>query len=84
MRDMLVCKDLWLPVQFGKSKPDKIDASTWEVMHLKAATYVRCFINMSLYNNFDEETSANVLWKKIGVMFEDKNVVNRVSIFRKM
>ena len=61
MRDMLVCKDLWLPVQFGKSKPDKIDASTWEVMHLKAATYVRCFINMSLYNNFNEETDAKVL-----------------------
>ena len=25
MRDMLVCRDLWLPVQFGNKKPDKID-----------------------------------------------------------
>ena len=30
----------------------RIDASTWEFMHLKAAAYVRCFIDMSLYNNF--------------------------------
>ena len=39
---------------------------------------------MSLYNNFNEETDDEVLWKKIGFMFENKNVVNRVSIFRKI
>ena len=32
MRDMLVVKDLWLPVQFGDKKPDKIDAAVWEVV----------------------------------------------------
>ena len=53
-------------------------------MHLKATTYVRCFIDMSLYNNFGEETEADVLWKKIDVMFENKNAVNKVSIFRKI
>ena len=31
MRDMLVVKDLWLSVQFGDEKPDKIDAAVWEV-----------------------------------------------------
>ena len=44
-----------------KTKPDKIDASTWEAMHLKAATYIRCFIDMSLYDNFNEENNAYVL-----------------------
>ena len=84
MRDMLVCKDLWLPVQFRDKRPDKIDATTWEVLHLKAAAYVRCFIDMSIYNNFNDENKANVLWEKIGVMFKNKNVVNRVSVFRKI
>ena len=28
MREMLVVKDLWLPVQFGDGRPDKIDALT--------------------------------------------------------
>ena len=65
-------------VQYGKTKPKKIDASTWEVMHLKTTTYIRCFIDMSLYNNFNKETDVEVLWKKIGFMFENKNVVNRV------
>ena len=33
MRDMLVCKYLWLPVQFGDKRPDKIDVTgTWEVL----------------------------------------------------
>ena len=40
MRDMLVVKDLWLSVQFGDGRPDKIDALTWEVMHLKTTTYI--------------------------------------------
>ena len=84
MRDMLVCNDLWLPVQFGKSMPDKIIASTWEVMHLKVVAYIRCFIDMSLYNNLNEKTDTDVLCKKIGFMFENKNAVNRVSVFKKI
>ena len=53
-------------------------------MHLKVATYIRCFIDMSLYTNFNEETKPNVLWKKIGIMIENKNAVNRVSVFKKI
>ena len=67
MRDMLVVKDLWLP--------DKIDATIWEVMHMKTTTYIRCFIDMSLYNNFNEESKAHELWEKIIIMF---HVMNRV------
>ena len=59
MRDMLVVKDLWLSVQFGDEKLDKIDAAIWEVMHMKTTTYIRCFIDMSLYNNFNEESQAH-------------------------
>ena len=55
-RDMLVCKDLWLPMHFRDGRPNKIDASTWEVMYLKTTTYIKCFIDMSLYNNLNEET----------------------------
>ena len=40
MRDMFVVKDLWMSVQFRDGRPDKIDASTWEVMHLKTTTYI--------------------------------------------
>ena len=32
MRDMLVVKDLWLPVQYGDKRPDKIDAAICPVM----------------------------------------------------
>ena len=39
---------------------------------------------MSLYNNFNEETKVNALWMKIGFMFENKNVVNRALVFRKI
>ena len=53
-------------------------------MHLKTTTYIRCFIDMSLYNNFNEENKAHELWEKIGIMLENKNVVNRVSVFRKI
>ena len=44
MRDMLVCKDLWLPMQ--RSLVDKTDVSTWEVMHLNAEAYIRCLIDI--------------------------------------
>ena len=51
---------------------------------MKMSTYIKCFIDMSLYKNFNEEKKAHELWEKIGIMFENKNVVNRVSIFRKL
>ena len=82
MRDMLMCKKMWLPVQFGKSKLEKFDASTWEVMHLKVAAYIRRYIDMSLYNNFNEETNVEVRWKKVGFMFENTNAMHRVSVFK--
>ena len=84
MRDMLVCKDLWLPVLHGASKPENIDTLTWDAMHLKTSAYIRCFIDMSLYNNFGDETKANELWRKIESMFQTKNALNRVSVFRKL
>ena len=84
MRDMLVVKDLWLPVQFGDKKPNKIDIVNWEVMHMKTTTYIWCFIDMSLYNDFNEESKAHVLWETIGTTLENKNAVNQVSIFRKL
>ena len=68
-----VVKDLWLSVQFRDKKSDKIDAMTWEVMHMKTTTCIRCFIDMSLYNNFNEESKAHELWEKIGIMFQNKN-----------
>ena len=84
MRDMLVCKDMWLPVLHGTSKPENIDTLTWDAMHLKTSAYIRCFIDMSLYNNFCDETKANELWRKIESMFQTKNALNRVSVFRKL
>ena len=51
---------------------------------MKTTTYIRCFTDMSLYNDFNEENKARVLWEKIGIMLENKNVVNRVSVLRKI
>ena len=84
MRDVLVVNDLWLPVQFGDEKPDKIEALVWEVMHMKTTAYIRCFINMSVYNNVNEESKAHELWEKIDIMFQNKNAANQVSVFRKL
>ena len=39
---------------------------------------------MSLYNNFNEENKAHELWEKIDIMLENKNAMNRVSVFRKI
>ena len=42
---------------------------------MKTMVYIRCFIDMSLYNNFNEESKAHELWEKIIIMF---HVMNRV------
>ena len=72
---MLVCKDLWMPVLHGTSKPENIDTLTWDAMHLKTSAYIHYFIDMSLYNNFGDETKANELWRKIESMFQTKNAL---------
>ena len=76
IRNMLVCNYLWLPLHIRSKMLDKIDASTWEVLHLKAVGYIMCFIDMSLYNNFDDDNNVDVLWEKIDTMFGNNNVVN--------
>ena len=57
---------------------------TTTIFNIHKICIYACFIDMSLYNNFNEENKADVLWEKIGVMFENKNAVNRVSVFRKI
>ena len=39
---------------------------------------------MSLDNNFNEENKAHELWEKIDIILENKNAVNRVSVFQKI
>ena len=39
---------------------------------------------MTLYNNFNEEKKAHELWEKIGIMLENKNAANQVSVIRKI
>ena len=39
---------------------------------------------MSLYNNCNKETNVEVLWNKIESMFENKNVVNKFLVLRKI
>ena len=51
---------------------------------MKTTAYIRCFIDMSLYNNFNEESQAHELWEKISIMFQNKNAANQVSVFRKL
>ena len=51
---------------------------------MKTTAYIRCFIDMSLYNNFNEESKAHELWDKISIMFQNKNAANQVSVFRKL
>ena len=41
----------------------------WEVMHMKTMAYIWCLIDMSLYNNLNEESKAHELWVKIDIMF---------------
>ena len=53
-------------------------------MHMNTTAYIRCFIDISLYNNFNEGNKADVLWEKIDIMLENKNFVNRVSVFQKI
>ena len=45
MRDMLVVKDLWLLVQFRDKRPDKIDATIWDVMHMKTTNGVHTVLH---------------------------------------
>ena len=51
---------------------------------MKTSAYILCFIDMSLYNNFNEEKKGHELWDNIGIMLENKNDVNRVLVFRKI
>ena len=37
---------------------------------------------MSIYNNFGDKTKSIVLWNKIESMFETKNALNRVFVFK--
>ena len=50
----------------------------------RSMDYIRYFIDMSLCNYLNEETKEEVFWKKISTVFENKNVVNKFLVLRKI
>ena len=52
-------------------------------MHMKTTMYIRFFIDMRLYNNFNEENKVDILLEKIGIMLEKKNVVTESLYFER-
>ncbi len=79
MKDFLICKDLYLLLLGDKGKPKDMDDAAWAVWHQKTTAYIRRFIDLSLYHNFEDETKADVLWKKIATMFKMKSALNKAQ-----
>ena len=71
MQDLLIVKDLYLPVM-GKQKPEKVSDDAWEILHLKAAATIQQWVDVNIFHHISEEVKADELWKKLEAMYEKK------------
>ena len=84
MKDILYYKDLHDPIEGDKAKPEKMTDKEWEKQHRKMISYIRMWIDVSVFHHVLGETNAKSLWKKLEDLYEQKPVGNKAFIMRRL
>ena len=83
MEDLLIVKDLYEPID-RKEIPTGVIESDWKILHRKAASTMRQFVDVSILQHVANDTNSYELWHKLAGMYERKNALNKASLMRKL
>ena len=53
-------------------------------MHRKVIGHIRQWVDNSIFHHVANETNASTLWKKLEARYEEKTVVNKTFLIRKL
>ena len=85
MEDLLIDRDLWDAVDENKFRPtDPTLAAQYAVTNRKAKGLIRrCLADLILIN-VHEEPTAKKLWKMISEIYQEKSLVNKIFLRKKL
>jgi len=76
IEDMLVDRDLWESV--NGTKLAVMSQANWYLKDRKAKGLIRLSLVDSILLNVHEEKTVNLLWKKLGDVYQAKSLVNKL------
>ena len=84
MEDILYCKDLYAPIQGNVAKLSTTIDDAWNILHRKCISVIRQWVNQSVFHHISRETVADVLWNKLGSMYERQTTLNKAYLVKKL
>ena len=85
MENLLIDRDLWDAVDENKFRPtDPTLAAQYDVTNKKAKGLIRlCLVDSPLINAH-EEPIVEKLWKKLSEIYQEKSLVNKIFLRKKL
>ena len=84
MEDLLYIKDLHEPIEGDEVKPADIDDKKWAQLNQKAVGTIRSWIDQSVYHHVAKESKADVLWRKLEIIYEQPTAQNKVNLMKRL
>ena len=84
MEDLLICKDLYDPIEGDNGKSsDTLDAD-WKKLKKKTLGAIRQWVDINLYNHVAKQTDPHTLWKNLENMYKTKNAQEKIFLMLKL
>ena len=83
MEDFLEDRDLW-EVTSIDVRPTKIPQENWDLKDQKAKGIIRLYLADSILLNVFDEKNANSLWTWLGSVYQEKSLVNKLFMRKKL
>ncbi|PKI76683.1 hypothetical protein CRG98_002992 [Punica granatum] len=84
MENLLLCSDLYDPIEGDSAKPKDKDDKAWECANRKTIDLIRQWIDNSIYHHVAQETNAKALWENLTNLYTRKTPQNKVFLVEKL
>jgi hypothetical protein len=82
MEDLVIDQDLWIVV--SGTKPTSMIDEEWKVLERKERSLISLCLADSILWKIPKEKTATTLWKKLGDLYQDKSLVNKYFLLKKL
>ena len=85
MEDLLNDEDLWDAIDEKKARPTNLTlAIQYDVIDRKSKGLIRLCLVDSILINVHEEPTTKKLWKKLSDIYQEKSLVNKIFLRKKL
>ena len=82
MEDLSYMKDLHEPIEGEEVRPANLDDKKWSQLNQMVVGTIRSWIDQSVYHHIAKESKADVLWRKLKMIYKQPTAHNKANLMK--